>query len=186
MGTQETKSDRTTNRAQQPPEFLVVGRVIKPHGIRGALVVEPLSKFITDILKDKLIYLGPDYEAFRVLQFSPHRKRYLLSLETLTTRNDAEMYRDAQVCLRFEDSKPLPAGEYYDWQLLGMTVITDENETLGILEEIIETGANDVYLVRTAAGKEILLPAIESVIKTVDLEHNQLRVHMIPGLLPGR
>jgi len=185
MGTEETKSDSSTNRAQQPPEYLVVGRIVKPHGIRGALIVAPQSKIITSITPGMQIFVGSNYEVFTIRRFSPHRKRYLLSLETLDTRDDTEIYRNAIIYLRFEDSEPLPKGEYYDWQLLGMTVITDDNEILGKLEEIIETGANDVYLVRTDSDDEILLPAIESVIKTVDLENKNMIVHLIPGLLPG-
>lgn len=185
MATEETKSDSQTNRAQQPPEFLVVGRIVRPHGIRGVLIVEPLSKFIADIRPGMVIYLGCNQDAVNVLQFSPHRKRYLLIIETSNSREDAEMYRDKTVYLRFEDTDPIPEGEYYDWQLLGMNVRTENGENLGNLEEIIETGANDVYVVRTDQGKEILIPAIESVIKTVDLENNRLFVHLIPGLLPG-
>ena len=185
MATEDTKSDSPTNNAQQPPEYLVVGRIVRPHGIRGGLIVEPQSKIITNLTSGMQIFLGSNYDVFTVRRFSPHRKRYLLNLETINTRDDAEIYRDVMVYLHFEDTEPLPEGEYYDWQLLGLTVITDDNEILGKLEEIIETGANDVYLVRTGSDDEILIPAIESVIKTVDLENNKMIVHLIPGLLPG-
>ena len=184
MASEKTKSDPQTNNAQQPPEFLVVGRIVRPHGIRGVLIVEPLSKFIADIRPGMVIYLGAKHDAAKVLQFSSHRKRYLLKIGTSNSRDDAEKYRDKTVFLRFEDTDPIPEGEYYDWQLLGLNIITDEGESLGTLEEIIETGANDVYVVRTDQGKDVLIPAIESVIKTVDLENKTMLVHIIPGLLP--
>jgi 16S rRNA processing protein RimM len=147
------------------------------------MVIEPKSKFITDISPESQVFLGPNHDAFTVKQFSPYRKRYLLNLESINTRNDAEEFRDSILYLSFEDRDPLPEGEYYDWQLLGMKVIADE-EPLGKLEEIIETGANDVYVVRTESGDEVLLPAIDSVIKVVDLENNHMIVHLLPGLIP--
>jgi 16S rRNA processing protein RimM len=184
MAAEETKSDSQSNSAQQPPEFLVVGRIVRPHGIRGILIVEPQSKFIMDIRPGTVIYLGSNRDPVSVLQFSPHRKRYLLKILSSNSREDADMYRDKMVHLRFEDTEPIPDGDYYDWQLLGMNVITDDGETLGMLAEIIETGANDVYLVRADSDEEILLPAIESVIKIVNLDDNTMVVHLIPGLLP--
>ena len=184
MAVGKNTSSKQRNNAQHPPEFVVVGRIVRPHGIRGVLIVEPQSKFITDIRPDMTIYIGPTHEPVEVQRFSPHRKRYLLTIKNLTSRNDAEFHRDKLVFLRFEDTEPIPEGEYYDWQLLGMGVLTEDDETLGSLVEIIVTGANDVYLVRSDSGQEILLPAIESVIKTVDLENNVMVVHLIPGLLP--
>jgi 16S rRNA processing protein RimM len=185
MAAEENNRTRQPNNAQQPPEFLVVGRIVRPHGIRGVLIIEPQSKFITDIRSGMELYIGPNREIVKVQHFSPHRKRYLLTLENLSSRDDAEMHRDKLVYLRFEDTEPIPEGEFYDWQLLGLDVLTEDGEILGSLEEIIVTGANDVYLVRAGSGQEILLPAIESVIKTVDLESNAMIVHLLPGLLPG-
>ena len=175
------QSSRSKN-AQQPPEFLAVGRIIRPHGVRGNLLVAAESEIIKSITPDTQVFLGPNHISYVVRHFSPHRDRYLLSLENINSRNEAEVYREAVLYLRFEDTSPLPDDVYYYWQLLGLDVISDEKESLGKLEDIIETGANDVYLVRTETGDELLLPAIESVIKSIDLEKNLMVVHLIPGL----
>jgi 16S rRNA processing protein RimM len=168
--------------AQQPPEFLAVGRILRPHGVRGNLLIAAESEVIKSITPGSQIFLGPEHIPFNVRTFSSHRGQYLLSLEKLSSRDDAEAYRDSTLYIRFEDTSPLPENVYFYWQLLGLDVRSDEDERLGTLEEIIETGANDVYLVRSEMGEELLLPAIESVIQSIDLEKNLMIVHLIPGL----
>jgi 16S rRNA processing protein RimM len=168
--------------AQQPPEFLAVGRILRPHGVRGNLVVTAESEVIKSITPGSQIFLGPEYIPFSVRTFALHRGQYLLGLEKLNSRDDAELYRDSTLYIRFENTSPLPENVYYYWQLLGLDVRSDEDEHLGTLTEIIETGANDVYLVRSDTGDELLLPAIESVVQSIDLEKNIMIVHLIPGL----
>lgn len=182
---EEPNNNRSKNAQQplgNPPEYLAVGRVVRPHGVRGNLLVAVESDIIRSITPGTKIFLGPDHIAFTVRQFSPHRNRYLLGLETLNSRTEVENYRGTSLYLRFEDTSPLPEGEYYYWQLLGLEVVSDEDNRLGILEEIIQTGANDVYLVRSETGDEILLPAIEAVIKDIDLDKKRMLVHLLPGL----
>jgi 16S rRNA processing protein RimM len=78
----------------------------------------------------------------------------------------------------------LPEHTYYRWQILGLQVWSDEQQNLGQIVEILETGANDVYLVRSESGEELLLPAIEPVVLQVDLVGKRMRVHLLPGLRP--
>jgi 16S rRNA processing protein RimM len=168
--------------ARQPPEYLAVGRVIRPHGVRGTLLIEPASELILSIRPDSRVFLGAEFEKYTVRSFSVHQKRYLLTLEEVESRDHAEKFRDQALHIRFEESQPLPADTYYYWQLLGMDVFSEQGEHLGNLAEILETGANDVYVVRSASGEELLLPAIESVIREVDLQAKRLIVHLLPGL----
>ena len=87
--------------------------------------------------------------------------------------------------IRAECLPPLGDGEFYLHQLIGMKVLMeDKDSSLGIITEIIETGANDVYIVRNQDGSELLLPAIDPVIKDIDIEQNVIRVRLLPGLLP--
>jgi 16S rRNA processing protein RimM len=88
------------------------------------------------------------------------------------------------VYVRADDRPQLPDGEYYHHQLIGLQVVSDEGDILGILTGIIETGANDVYIVRSENDREVLLPAIESVILEIDLERSEMLVRVIPGLIP--
>ncbi|MGD2057556.1 MAG: ribosome maturation factor RimM [Anaerolineales bacterium] len=168
--------------ARQPPEHLVVGRVVRPHGVRGTLVVEPDSKVIESLQPGSVVFIGDYDRAFEILNFRPHRKRFLITLEGIDDRDQAEQFRDLDVKLSYQDSEPLQEHEYYYWQILGLRV---ENEAGGILGEVVnilETGANDVYIVRSGSGEEILLPAIEDVILDVDLDAGRMLVHLLPGL----
>jgi 16S rRNA processing protein RimM len=85
--------------------------------------------------------------------------------------------------MRSEDMPPTEEGEYYLHQLVGMSVVSDEGEKLGVLKEVLLTGANDVYLVESPEGEEILLPATEEVVLDINLEDGTMMVHIIPGLL---
>ena len=87
--------------------------------------------------------------------------------------------------LRLEEAAPLSPGRYYYWQIIGLRVASDEGTVLGVVRQILETGANDVYIVQTESGKDLLLPAITSVIRKVDLEKGEIEVHLIPGLVEG-
>jgi 16S rRNA processing protein RimM len=86
------------------------------------------------------------------------------------------------VAVRLGDLGPLPDGVYYHWEIIGLRVETEEGESLGSLGQILSTGANDVYVVRTPDGSELLLPAIAEVIRKVDLESGRMMVHLLPGL----
>jgi 16S rRNA processing protein RimM len=171
--------------ARQPPEYLVVGRVARPHGVRGALVVEPSSKVIESLRPGSIVFLGDSEHAFTIENIRPHHKRFLVTLDGIADRDEAEQYRELDVRLSFEDSEPLTEHEYYYWQILGMQVITDEEEQLGEVVDIIETGANDVYLVRDEQGTELLIPAISDVILEVNLEASVLSIRLLPGLRTG-
>ena len=169
--------------ARQPPEFLRVGRVLRPHGIRGVLLVESDSDLAFSISAGSTIYLGDEDSLFTVQSFNKHRKQFLLKLENLESRQDAEAYRDRTILIPFENFEPLEENVYYHWQLKGLQVVKNDGQTLGELADIIVTGANDVYIVRTEKGKELLLPAIESVVEEVDLERGRMIVNIIAGLL---
>jgi 16S rRNA processing protein RimM len=148
------------------------------------MVVEADKASIQSIVPSSLIYIGPEKTPETVRSVRPHRGRFIVRIEGCEDRDTAERWRDAEVFLSFGDAEPLGEHEYYHWQIIGLTVQTEEGARLGRLEQIIETGANDVYLVRADTGKEMLLPAIESVIREVDLEGERIIVHLLPGLLP--
>ncbi len=172
----------SNNSARQPPEFLAVGRVVRPHGVRGGLKVSSNSELIYKLEPSVNIYLGSGKEPATVKTLRRHRKEFLMFIEGCTNRETAEKWRGATLYIRFASLDTLPDGEFFHWQIVGLHVVTAAGEELGKIEEIIETGANDVYLVRDTSGKEILLPAIESVIQEVDLENERIVVRLIPGL----
>jgi 16S rRNA processing protein RimM len=107
----------------------------------------------------------------------------ILTLEEIADRNQAEALKDWEIAIEPEDLEQLPEGRYYIFQLVGLTVFTMEHQELGILTDVLQTGANDVYVVKTAEGKELLLPALKSVVKKIDLQTKEMLVDPLPGLL---
>lgn len=172
--------------ARQPPNFLVVGRIVRPHGVRGGLVVEQFSKLIQSICPGVEIFLGNTTTPSMVKSMRLHRGRYLLVIEGCEDRDTAEQWRDAEIRLESGGVESLQEGEYYHWQLLGLRVSCEDGRVLGEIVEILETGANDVFVIRDETGDEVLLPAIESVVLDVDLEEGKVIVHLLPGLFPDR
>ena len=108
----------------------------------------------------------------------------LLSLAGYQTPEEVGVLRNQYVYVRSDLIPPLPEGEYYQHQLLGLRVVSEDGQPLGELSQILSTGANDVYIVLPESGKEILVPAIDSVILSVDLPKGEMRIHVLPGLLP--
>lgn len=168
------------------PEYLEIGRIVRPHGIRGEMVVEADSELLPGLASGTVIFCGPDRQKLVIDRIRPHRGRLLLTVESIGNRNEAELFRRHTLYLRADQVDPLPDGSYYYWQILGLEVFTDSGTRLGVVKHIIETGANDVYVLHDDEGQEILIPAIEDVIRKVDLESERITIHVLPGLIPAR
>jgi 16S rRNA processing protein RimM len=168
--------------ARQPLETLAVGRVVRPHGVRGVLRIEPYSAAIGELHAGSKVFLGPDGVPATVTSANAQARGYLLSLRECLDRESAEKWRGAEVRVPVEAVPPLPDGTYYHGDILGLAVVSADNENLGQVVDILQTGANDVYVVRDAENHELLLPAIASVIREVDLAAGRLVVELIPGL----
>lgn len=168
--------------ARQPPDFLAVGRIVRPHGIRGALLVAPISEQLLGLKDGAEVRVGADRSPMIFRELRRHGGRWLLWLDGIHGREEAEVLRGQELALPLKDLPPLPDGTFYHWQILGLRVQSDEGVQLGTVAEILTTGANDVYVVTDETGEDLLLPAIESVILRVDLEDGEIIVHLIPGL----
>ena len=166
------------------PVFLVVGKLQRAHGLRGEILMGIQTDFPERLKTDSTVFIGDEKIARNFKSIRQHNKGLLVSFDDYDTREKASELRNQLVFVRVDDRPELPEGEYYHHQLIGLRVITDEGQTLGILSEILETGANDVYVVREEGSKGVLLPAIEDVILNVDLTGKEMLVHLIPGLFP--
>ncbi len=164
-----------------PPEFLAVGRVLRPHGVRGELLLEALTDSPGPLSGVDTVYLGDAAEPHPLAGARLHRGRLLIRLQDCADRDAAEAFRGQLVQIRIGEAAPPPPGSYYHHQIVGLAVVTDEGEALGEVTEILETGSNDVYVVSGSSG-EILLPALTSVILKVDLEAKRMTVHLLEGL----
>lgn len=166
------------------PEFLAVGKLRRPHGVRGEMQMDVLTDFPERLKPGVTVYLGEHHEPHRIHNIRGHDQALLVTFDGYQNPEGVGVFRNTMVYVRVNELPPLPDGEYYHHQLLDLQVFREDGEYLGILAEILVTGANDVYVIETDDGTEILLPAINDVIREIDLERGQIRVHLLPGLLP--
>lgn len=163
--------------------FLAIGRVLRPHGVRGELRVELLTDSPEHLVELKQVYVGAEYRAYPLESVRLHQKVALLKLHGCDDRNAADELREQVVYVAAADAVPLDVDEVYEYQLVGLQVVTDEGQHLGeVVEVFTAPGANDIFIVHGPLG-EILLPAIADVVVALDLEAGQLVVHLLPGLL---
>lgn len=170
------------NRAAEP-DFLVIGRIVKPHGIHGEVSVKVLTEFPERFDAMETVYLGDETSA-RLVDVTGtrwHRERVLMKFAQYTSRDAVETLRGKYLKIPRTDAVPLEPGAFYHYQLEGLTVVTDEGETLGKIAYILETGANDVYVVKTSAG-ELLIPVTDEVVHDINLDAGVVTVHLLPGL----
>jgi 16S rRNA processing protein RimM len=167
--------------ARAPGETLAVGRIVRPHGVRGGMLLEAYSELATALHAGTRVYLGDAKRAATVAGLRRHGDRYLLELKDCESREEAEAWRSAEVRVGIDQVEALPPGTYFHWQILGLTVLTDQGQVLGQVTEILTTGANDVYVVN--GDREILLPATAEVIQQVDPAAGKMTVHLLPGIV---
>lgn len=165
------------------PEFLVVGKLGKPHGVHGEIMMYVYTEFPERLVPGDVVYIGEEHHPLRLTGVRSHAKGLLLSLAGMEDRETVAELRNSLVQVLTADRPQLPQGQYYQHQLLGLKVVDEDNMQLGHITGILETGANDVYIIQDKSGREVLIPAIESVILDINLELNQVRVHLLPGLI---
>lgn len=153
--------------------MITLGRVVAPHGVRGDLRIRP------DIERPEVIGTIPTLffggVPYRVKMAKPHKNIYIVHVDGVDDRNKAEALIGSPVEAAAEALPSLPEGEYYYFQLLGLSVVTEEG-VLGAIKEIIETGANDVYVVAVPGKADVCLPAIPSCILSVDVSKGEMKV----------
>jgi len=167
---------------QPEPDFLEVGRVLKPWGVRGELKIEVLTSHPEDLSPGQQILIGDAPRSFEVQSTHAKGDALILKIAGCDTPEQAEALRGQVIRIARGRATPLQPNEYYHRQIIGLTVVTLDGDELGELVDIIETGANDVYVVRGPRG-EVLLPARVEVIREIDLDTGRMRVSLLPGLL---
>lgn len=166
----------------QPVPYLIIGRVLKPWSYRGEMKMEILTDFPNRFASLQKVYLGDDAKPFSVERAHLHGKYVLLKLKGVDSTEDADKLRDQLVQVARTDAVQLPKGQHFIHELVGLRVITTKGETLGVIEEILDTRANDVYVVRNET-REILIPATEEIVKEISVERGEMIVEMMEGLL---
>jgi 16S rRNA processing protein RimM len=161
-------------QAEPDPGFVAVGRVLAPFGLKGELKVQTLTDNPARFRPKAKLFAGQ--QPVSVATAREAQGYVYLTLKGFPDRSSTDKLRHALLQIPEEDLPPLPEGEYYRFQLLGLTVVDRDGAVLGTLDEIIETGANDVYRVHAAEGADVLLPALGDVIVSVDLDTRRMIV----------
>lgn len=157
------------------PEQLIVGQIVAAHGKGGEFRLAPIANHPEQLETLKTIYLGDDREPHRVRRVRVNGGEVVVKVAGFAGPDDVLARKGWLVRIDTADAIPLPEGEYYHYQLIGLDVFDEAGEPLGRLAQVIETGANDVYVVIGPVG-ELLLPAIEQVIRAVDVEARRMVV----------
>lgn len=164
---------------------LQVGVISSTHGVRGEVKVFPTTDDVKRFkeLKEILLDTGKELLALEIENVKFFKQFAILKFKGLDSINDIEKYKGKSLFVRREHAVKLKRDEYFVADLLGCEVVDEENNRLGVLEDVIETGANDVYMVKSPEGKELLFPAIKECVCRVSIEERQIQVHIMPGLL---
>jgi len=170
-------------RARTAAQYMAIGKIIGPHGIRGEVKVTVMTDYPERFRPGARVYLGTLEEAApaEIVAVRPHKNMLLVLLADVSDRNAAELLRDRFLLIPEAEAMPLGDHENYAHDLIDLAVETVEGEALGRLTEILFTAANDVYVVGGPAG-ELLLPALREVVLEVDLAAGEMVVALPEGL----
>ena len=165
------------------PVYLVVGFLRRAHGVQGEMIMDLHTDFPERFRIGRKLFVGEEHRVMTVENVRSHAKGMLIKLKNVESPEDTAQFRNQWVYVKSSEVPALPEGQIYQYELFGFKVMDENENPLGELVEIIETGANDVYVVRDESGKEILLPAIPSVILDLDPARRLMRVHLLEGLI---
>ena len=166
-------------------KYLEIGQIVNTFGIKGMVKVKPFTDDCRRFDKLKKVYIQNKKcrKEYEIEEIKYHKEMVLIKLKGINNPEEANLLRESYLVVNREDEEPLEEGIYYIVDMIGLEVYTIENEFLGNLEDIFNTGSNDKYVIKNELGKQILLPAINDVIKEIDIENKKVIVKLIPGLL---
>ena len=166
-------------------DIFQVGAITSTHGVKGEVKVFPTTDDVRRFkkLKDVLLDTGKEMVTLEIESVKFFKQFVILKFKGIDSLNDVEKYRSKNLYVTRENAVRLRKDEYFIADLIGLSVFTDEDKLLGELIDVIQTGANDVYVVKMGDGKEVLLPAIKDCILDVDMEVRHMKVHVLDGLL---
>ena len=167
-------------------EPILVGSIARAHGLKGEVVVDVWSEAPERFQPGRSVtarFPAGETKRMVVATARPFGERMLIQFEGVASRTDAEALRGADLTIAREEAAPLPEGRHYRFELVGLRVRTREGSFLGTVADVFATGSNDVIVVRSPGMREILLPSLEHVILSIDLERGEMVVEVPPGLV---
>ncbi len=167
-----------------PDGYLAVGRITTAHSLKGEVRVELHTDFPERFVPGMIVYVGETLDKYEIEETRPHKDQLLIKLAGIDTRNAAEELSREWLFIPEDDLVELEADTYWVHDIIGLQVQTEEGKQLGLITEVLFTGANEVYVIKLPESeRELLLPAIADVVQQVDLAAKQMTVRLLPGIL---
>jgi len=166
-------------------EYLQIGRISNTHGVRGEVKVIPLTDDPERFNELEWVFIDKkgSMQKHDVENVKFFKESVILKLSGINTMDEAETLKNCYVLVDRANAVKLPDDTYFICDLIGSSVYDENGKLLGTLEDIFKTGSNDVYVVKSKSGKEILIPALKSVVNGIDIENKRIDVIVPKGLL---
>ena len=166
-------------------QLLQVGVISSTHGVRGEVKVFPTTADVARFkkLKNVILDTGRGYLSLEVESVKFFKQFVILKFKGMDNINDIEKYKGKSLLVDREHAVKLRKDEYFIADMIGLTVFTDDGATFGVLKDVLETGANDVYIIDSLQHGEVLVPAIKQCILDVDIENRKMVIHLMEGLV---
>ena len=166
-------------------DMLQVGVITQTHGVRGEVKVFPTTDDVNRFKKLKQVILdtGKETMPLEIQSVKFFKQFVILKFKGIDNINDIEKYKRCSLYVTREHAVPLEEDEYFIADMIGMEVCTEDGNIFGTLKDVIETGANEVYVIENAEHGEVLVPAIKECIRSVDIEKGQMMIHLMDGLI---
>ena len=166
-------------------QYFEIGQIVNHFGIKGMVKVNPFTDdiFQFEEMETILVDKKGSIKEIQIEEVKYSKNQVLLKLKVIDTVEEAEKYRNCYIKLPREKARKLPKNTYFIADLIGLEVYTEEGNLLGKVDDIYNSGASDIYVIKDTLGKQILLPAIKEVIKQIDLEQEKIVVHLLDGLV---
>lgn len=160
-------------------EYLKIGKILKPQGIRGELKVLPLTDDPRRFIGLKTAYMkkGEEFVPVRLMGARVDRDTAYIFIEKVYDRNEAEKLRNEFLYIDRENAIKLPEGRYFIVDLIGCTAVDRKGNTLGVLTDVLQPGANDVYVIKRPNGKELLVPVVDAFVDDINIETKTIRIN---------
>jgi len=180
----EPLEDMVPKQNKNEQEWATIGKVVALFGVHGELKVRLLTDIPNRFAELDAVYASTDHKRYSIEGVRPYKgEMVVLKLEGIDTANAAETLRNVDLQIPLSDLAKLPPDSYYQHDILGLSVSTLAGQSLGTIVDILVTGSNDVYVIKTASGRQVLIPAVKQVIKQIDLLRHTMHIDPLPGLL---
>ena len=165
-------------------ELLEVGKIVNTHGLRGEIKAVPWTDY-PEVFEDiEYVYVkrGEEEKELKINNVRYQKSNLILKIDGIDDIDEAQKYKNLIMYAPREMLGPLPEGVHYIADLIGLEVVTDDGRSVGTIEDVFNTGSNDIYDIKREGKKNMLLPVIDEVVLDVDTDAKKVTVHMIDGL----